>query len=198
MDVIFPPRAEHQSEIDDRLSLLSCLLTERAATYAATPITTGWRFVDWLSDGNRSELDGEEYRRQHEESVVKGNCDDAALIVGNLRREMGGVVIDPTQYKNPAWSQSDYHCFWGQVIERYVNRVVLADGWQWSNGCCFEFLTATRSGAATLRQDLSVLAVTDGIGLIRHSISVRAEKGVDVEFASRIYGELISASRSND
>jgi hypothetical protein len=64
------------------------------------------------------------------------------------------------------------------VIERYAGTVVFADGWEYSSGCAWEFLTAVRVGARLLREDLEPLTIEEGERLIRDAIAALDADGV--------------------
>jgi hypothetical protein len=160
--------------------VLDGVVEDRAAAYVSTPITTGRRFVEWRRGPGAALAPSEDrYRREHDRHVVQRNREHAKPIVRAVRERGWEVVIDPTTVHDvPGWQQRDYHAFWARVIERYAGTVVFADGWEYSSGGTWEFLTAVRTGARLLREDLEPLTVEDGERLIRDAITALDADGV--------------------
>jgi hypothetical protein len=160
--------------------VLDGLVEDRGAVYVSTPITTGQRFVEWRrGSGAALAPSGDHYRREHDRQVVQRNREHAKPIVRAVRERGWGIVIDPTSVHDvPGWQQRDYHAFWAQVIERYAGTVVFADGWEYSSGGAWEFLTAVRTGARLLREDLEPLTVEEGERLIKDAIVALEADGV--------------------
>jgi hypothetical protein len=153
--------------------VLDGVLPDREAVYVSVPITTGKRFLDWRRGPGAGLAPSEgRYRSEHRRNVVDPNRAQVAPVIRVLRERMGRVVIDPTTLGDvPGWAQADYHAFWTQVIERYVDTVVFLDGWEFSSGCAQEFLAAVRAGARLLREDLTPLRLDEGERLIRNAIA---------------------------
>ena len=116
--------------------------------YLSTPITTGEAFVTWRhTHGAHISLDNPSYESLHYEHVIAANITRVAPLVAELRKRYSDrLVIEPTPLEADGWTQRQYRDFWCALIEQYVAVVVLADGWQFSTGCVFEFATAIKSG----------------------------------------------------
>src|SRR3712207_2357395 len=100
--------------VEDYADMLQCVIDGRTAKYLSVPITTGRRFVEWYTrEGCHLEADSLTYREQHRQHVIVPNCDAARKVVARLRRERGGVVIEPTAFERPEWDQNQYRYFWG-------------------------------------------------------------------------------------
>jgi hypothetical protein len=158
--------------LDDRaqamLQLLTCAVPARAATYVSTPITTGRRFVEWRRSAGRA-LDptSDAYRAGRNDKVVRPNIDQVAPIVNHLRAAGPAIVIDPTKLVDYArWRQANYHRLWVEVIARFAKRVVFADGWEYSQGCVFEFAQARLSDIQTFDQRMVQLPADVARGLL--------------------------------
>jgi hypothetical protein len=132
----------------------------------SVPITSGRRLVEWVrqATGNTSPAaeDGD-FRRQ----VIEPNRAEARVLVRTLRGSLSGIIIDPTALSDiPGWTQANYHHLWARVVERYASRVVFGEGWQYSRGCAFEYLTAAQAGIATLDDRLRPIPIEQGIAAI--------------------------------
>src|SRR5262249_26872713 len=134
------------------------------------PITTGLRFMEWYhTEGYKLQTGSEAYQRSHQERVITPNTLHARQFVERLRAE-GRIVIEPTSLDVRHWTQNDYRHLWGQVIERYVRRVWLLDGWQYSSGCAFEFYAAARNGIETLSEKGCYVSRKQGAEMIQAAI----------------------------
>ena len=161
----FPPQSSRETEIESILSAFSSVIEGRCAYYVSTPMTTGRASTD---------------RQDHVDELVT-----------KLRRVSSAPVIDPTAILGLTdWTQSDYRVLSGRVIERYVRTVVLVDGWEYSLGCSYEFLTARRSGARTVTEELEDVPMKEGIALIREAVSELELSGNGSAFLKAVAGEL--------
>lgn len=189
----FPPMPRHEREIEMLLQFLASAIDGRSAIYVSAPITTGKRFSNWHIN-NRPDFDSShsEYYESHLREVIKPNREHAKTLVQELRQAVRGVLIDPTAVDDfPGWIQDDYRYLWAGIIERYVKSVVFVNGWQYSSGCAYEFLTARRTAAMTLDEQQRILTLEDGIQLIRSAITEMQCYNVPTEFLERVLKELI-------
>lgn len=162
---IFPPRTERISEIHLMLALLDCLIPNRSAVYASAPVTSGRRYYESLKNLGTNERDAEFIKQ-----IVQLNRNDAVLFVQSLR-ERFPIVIDPTILRDITdWSQEEYRVLWSEVIEKYVNKAVFIYEWEYSNGCCFEFLCAKRVGVETMDHDMNPLSLRQASRLIQSAL----------------------------
>jgi hypothetical protein len=130
---------------------------------------------------------------------LEPNCEHAQDIISNLRKKFPNVVIDPTALKDiDGWTQDDYRYLWGRVIEQYATTVVFIDGWQYSNGCSYEFLVSYQSASdhcpLVLDENLKPLTLEQGLKLIRAAMSEMKEAGLSTEFLERVAEQLASTA----
>jgi hypothetical protein len=178
-------------ETEALLDMLGSVIDGRTATYVSVPITTGLRFVEWVQSCPNAlpagSLGDEDYRR----NVVEPNRVAAGELIRLLRRSLPGAVIDPTALGDiPGWSQADYHALWARVIERYARRILLGEGWEYSRGCTFEYLTAIRSGIEALDAEFCPITLERGIASIAGAIACMKRLGQDADFLETIWREL--------
>jgi hypothetical protein len=148
------------------------------AWYVSSPLTTGERSQEWRRR-NTEQLDGEagQTSESFNREVLALNREDAARFVEGIRAQGHAIVIDPTGLADiPGWTQSDYRILWGRVIERYVATVVFRNGWQHSNGCAWELLTAYIAGCTLLQEDLSPLNIEEAQTRLRAASSALGER----------------------
>jgi hypothetical protein len=188
----FPPRPVHEYEIEIMLEVLASVVEGRTAVYLSAPITTGQRYVEWHRQNNTA-LDAShpKHRETYLREVVQPNRAQAGSLAQELRRLFAKVVIDPTVVADlPGWTQDDYRHLWARVIERYAGIVVFMNGWQYSNGCVYEFLTAQRSGATTLTENQHPLTREEGMQLIRAAMTEMRAHSLPTEFLVHVVEEL--------
>lgn len=150
------------------------LLKGNNVLYISVPITSGWRFVDWHSKvGGDFDFDSDEYHRQKEKYVLIPNRDSSKVIIENIRKKTSCTVIDPTNLENSElkWSQEQFYSFWDEFISNCVDEVLFVDGWEYSIGCCHEFVSAVEKCKKILNQSLFPFSVADGVKKIRDSYS---------------------------
>lgn len=161
--------AGEASELAETLlaTLATVLGDRRDAYYISTPITTGPEFVEWWSrEGKALGKGGPAYEVQLGQ-VVRRNIEAVRPLVARVERTFNHPVIDPTRLGAiPGWQQPDYHRFWVRVIDRFVQTVVLADGWSYSSGCALEFAAAVTGGRSVLDATLQPLSSQVGLRLL--------------------------------
>lgn len=177
--------------IDNIMALFNCILEGRTAAYLSTPITTGRRFLEWYKEtGYKLEPNGSRYKEEHYRAVIRPNTEEVEKKMNILRRQLDTVLVNPTKFDWTEWTQDDYRHFWGKVIENYADAVIFLDGWQYSSGCAFEFLTAVRSGAETLNEDRSKLDMETGFQLIKNAVGEYKKNAIPAAYLERVMDEL--------
>lgn len=162
------------------LGFLRCVGVEgRNSVYVSVPITTGREFAAWFSQ--QPDAGSDAYRSRLHREVVQPNLKRARPLVQQVRDRWSDMpVIDPTGLDDvPGWTQADYHAFWVQIVLRHAALVVLAEGWQYSNGCALEVAAAVRSGADLLDHHLEPMNTTVATRLLREAIDELDDLSVD-------------------
>ncbi|HAF13408.1 MAG TPA: hypothetical protein DHU55_01110 [Blastocatellia bacterium] len=196
----FPPITTHERKVEALLNILASVVVERSAVYVSAPITSGKRLAKWLGSRN-VEFDPShpESYAEFQREVLEPNCEHAQDIITNLRKQFPNVVIDPTALRDiDGWTQDDYRYLWARVLEQYATTVVFIDGWQYSNGCSYEFLVSYQSSSdhcpLVLNENLKPLTLDQGLTLIRAAISEMKEAGLSTEFLERVAEQLASTA----
>lgn len=170
-----PPGADpHLARFAERTSTAGAL-------YISTPITTGARLLAWCRAnpaGARDDPFGSELRRE----VMAENIRALGPLRVRIARAAGAQpVIDPTELDEQGWAQADYHRFWIETISRYVSALVLADGWQYSTGCAFEFSAALLAEMPMLDSDLNPMNLGHAADLLTRAIVEIEDAGMSSE-----------------
>ena len=198
----FPPETTHEREIELLLNVLSSVVSDRSAAYVSTPITSGRRFAKW-SSGRDLDVDISQPETYQEflREVLEPNSQHARQIIRRLRSLLRKVLIDPTALKDiEGWTQDDYRVLWAGVIEQYTDTVFFLDGWQYSNGCAYEFLVANRLNPrpSILKEDNQPLTLEEGIKSIKSAVLDLQTSKLPTDFLQRVLEELMQLRTSNE
>ena len=187
------PCKKASAEFEVPLRIFAYFLGTARAIYVSAPITSGWRFLAWYKAKGRELKDRATYEKAHATDVIVANSRHVSDTVAGLkRREHPTPVLDPTSFDFPGWSQQDYHCFWGKVIQRFVGRAIFLDGWEASAGCVYEFSVATRAGIPTLDERDERISAVEALSRIQRSADAMADLGLD----SDVFQTVIQYIRS--
>jgi hypothetical protein len=175
------------------LNVYATVIEDRNAIYVSAPVTSGRRLLEWHS---RGEVDGAIGGSAHRDSVVVPNIQAARAIVREIRTRMADkVVIDPTALSDiEGWAQPEYRDLWGRVIEEYASSVIFVEGWEHSDGCCYEFAVADRRGISTYGADGSPLTTGRALELIGNAVKARETLGLSADFIRSILENLRNRS----
>jgi hypothetical protein len=150
-------------------------LAEHSAVYCSVPVSSGRRFVDWATANsqNHGSIDSAQASEAdaHLQYVIRPNCAAAARLVERLRREYAAPVVNPAELPTiSGWRQTDYRQFWLEFIGRFVQTVVMAEGWEYSIGCCYEFLHAHTLSLNVVDESGTVLPLSKGLSMIERGM----------------------------
>lgn len=149
------------------MQAFNCAIGGRTATYVSGPITTGHKFIDWyISTGHELESKNGTYQEIKKEFVLSKNESDILEVANTLRKSSLTPVIEPASLHIATWDQMDYHRFWTELLRRFISRVVILDGWQYSIGCALEFHYAVQYGIEVYNQNGQPLKIRDGRKLV--------------------------------
>lgn len=190
----FPPKTAHEREINWLLNVLGSVVLGRSAVYVSTPITSGRRFADWSSRLNiDADLAHPETYQEFLREVLEPNSAHARTVIKELRSQFNKPLIDPTALKDiEGWIQDDYRFLWARVIEQYAGTVVFLNGWQYSNGCAYEFLVANQVSPrrVILKETIDPLMLDEGISLVKAAIVEFRNSRSSVGFLEHVSDEL--------
>ena len=174
----FPPSPTHTREITIMLDVFASVIEDHRAIYVASPFTTGRRASRWLNENGVIDSEVQLSNASFRARVVEQNKARAGAFVHGLRAQRSVPVIAPTELPDiQGWTQSDYHFFWGQVIEKYIETVVFLNDWEYSSGCAYEFFVAQRTRVPTVREDLTPLTRRAGEALLDEAIREASKAG---------------------
>jgi hypothetical protein len=169
------------------VAVLAAAIGPAKPAYLSAPITTGYRFANWLAGpGARYDCNDPVWISERRTHVVLPNIRDAQRFANRLRAG-GHQIIDPTALEDqPGWVQVDYRTLWAHVIRRYASEVVCFDGWQFSSGCGYEFVVAARAGIPVRDEHLESVSVDRGHALITEAIGTLRCLKASTAFLERV------------
>lgn len=144
------------------LNVFDCVLCPSSAVYLSTPVTTGDRFYRWVKDG------GDPCAPSR--SVINENTNFAYSTALQLRDVTKKCVINPAVFYQESWTQEMYLSFWVEVIKRFASEVWLNTGWEFSNGCTYEYCAAIEAGIPCFAIDGRKMELVQAIELISDAI----------------------------
>jgi hypothetical protein len=151
------------------------LFADNEIVYVSCPINTGERFIHWYgSIGKNLDKSSSEYSKEREKNVVLPNIRKAKECIKDIRKAANKVIIDPTNIENETlqWSQNEFYQFWDRVIKDLVNEIIFLDGWEYSIGCCYEYLSAIESNIKVYNQSMEVLSLVEAKRKMNMSINM--------------------------
>ncbi|MDD2466188.1 MAG: DUF4406 domain-containing protein [Desulfobulbus sp.] len=128
------------------INALCCVIGSGKSIYLSTPMTNGPRLVQWMLKAGIVAPVPKEFLNLFREEVFIPNCMDGNIIAEKIRSTSGEIVIDPTRFDAEGWTQEEYLTLWCKVIELHCKEVCFNTGWEYSNGCVREYVTAIQSG----------------------------------------------------
>lgn len=177
------------------MQAFSCLLGREKATYLSGPITTGKRYVDWLvasSEQSVPELGAVALRLK----IQQANEEDLLIAADRLRVRDRSYVIEPASLRIPSWTQQAYHLFWRSVLERFVDRMLMMEGWEYSVGCSAEFRCASEFGIPVYDLQGRILSPNAGFEKIKAAAEYVVSNCYERPEASLLARRLMSISGS--
>ncbi len=165
--------------------MLKCYHKEKI-TYLSTPITGGSLLYNTLKNGF---VVNKKIMRE----IVDANKERTIQSVGSLKTFgiLEKYYIDPSQVGNMGWEQAEYHYFWSQVIEKFSNRIILLDGWEYSNGCSIEYKVGLELGIDVVDERGEDLK-HKGLNLLRTSI--KNWKNLNINYDTQILEDVLNSA----
>ncbi|HKM65646.1 MAG TPA: hypothetical protein VJX70_00660 [Candidatus Acidoferrum sp.] len=191
-----------KEEAEMLLSLLNCVVLDREAVYASSEFTTGRRFYGLCRQ--YSVTTAEDLKRrlggEYLDKLLNANKDDGIRFARKLREFGHSIVLTPNPFHaDPLnlrrnWTQTEYLDFWNLVISKKCHAVYFNEGWQFSNGCTFEFLAGLKAGVLLFDHCGERLEFGAAIEMIAAAIETLESDGFRVPKLREVLAELSSLS----
>lgn len=175
------------SIINDMAAVLATVLPNRSGVYASAPITSGKRLFALRKDRSSAADDPKARVRL----VVKPNLSDAHEFATRLGEKYPNRVIDPSRLPFfDDWTQEHYYRLWAEVVRLHTSKAVFIDGWEYSGGCTYEYVVATKCEIPSFNACLEALDPETGAKLMEDACSTLAANGQESGFLSERLRQL--------
>jgi hypothetical protein len=136
--------APYQDEVKILLSVVDGFVLEnREVAYASSELTSGRRFYELCREYNvrtkeqlKEALGSDGYKMR----LLDPNEKEAIEFARDVRRVTDRLALTPNTLFVPGWGQPEYLGFWETVIRTKCKTIFFNNGWEYSNGCTFEYL----------------------------------------------------------
>jgi len=180
-----------RKQADILLSMVDCLVLDNEAVYASSEFTTGKTFYDlcvefnvFTSEDLKKAL-GTDYKMR----LLDPNKEKGIRFARKLRDLGHPVVLTPNPLYVPSWGQPEYLSFWKEILLKKSSAVYFNEGWEYSNGCTFEYDVALNAGLRLFDHNSQQLTPPIAKGLIGKAIEGLESKrlGFDIKSLKQAY-----------
>jgi len=178
----------HIDEVNAVAEAYKNILDGKYVVYLSTPITTGL----------------ESLKNPYKESVIEYNKNQAYKFEKYIQshdkygKQSFVQIINPAEFNIDHWTRYDYLYMWKTIIVEFVSEIIFNKNWQYSNGCCFEYLVGKTQNNIVLRELTLDNYISDNIDnyYIRSVIdTIRSSEYGDATFINRVLGELLNENQ---
>jgi hypothetical protein len=202
----------HTIQAQFALAAFSTLKAENL-TYVSVPITSGPRLYQFMEKYGVATL--AEAKKDHERflaEVIEPNMADGVKQSGYWSEKLKGAVIAPAEFDGRLyrawgkvqWNADDFMGMWVPLIEEKITNMAMLNGWEYSNGCGEEYLTATLMQMGRRpRSNITVndaeegrlLNLDEGIGLMANAFKDIISRGIFPRNMAETLGILLESER---
>ena len=178
------------------LTSFDCVVFDREAVYASSEFTTGKRFYELcrafkvFSKDDLKEALGEQRYRAEWAELLLANKEEGLAFARKIRGWGIPLVISPNPLVVPGWTQEEYLDLWVKVITEKCHAVYFNDGWEFSNGCTYEYLKTTRHHLPAYDSNGKELPVHEARRLIKNAVEYLQGDGFNVPELDGIWKQL--------
>jgi hypothetical protein len=191
-------RRMDQNQRQMMLAVYETVIADKHAIYCSGPITSGRLALEWFKNHPSQEHDIDALppmlRSEFNTIVVVENTSRLKLLASNLRRRTAKLVIDPSALPENEWKQELWREFWRDVIDRFVELIVLAPDWEFSKGACWECLFGLRTGISVKFCDDSEVDLRRAKECIGRAVKEMKNSG----FRTQFFEELLETTASKE
>jgi hypothetical protein len=186
---------KYAEEVEMAFSGIDCVLNGEKAIYASSELTTGRRVHSVLREiGARqsSELRPRLGELEYQTRIWDPNVEAAMAFARQLHHSLGGnqLVITPAPFMAPGWNQQEYLAFWELLLRSRIKGVYFNEGWEYSNGCTFEFMVAADHGLPTFDAAGIPLALRDATAQVSEAVKVLQSDRLDADVLARTLNQM--------
>lgn len=177
-------------------------------TYVSMPITSGKKMYEILKSLGLKSQDELKTKMGNDfiyEQLIKPNIKTGTRSAEEVAKVNVGPVIAPAYFeaRKQRWNQDEYMAMWLAMIEEKVNRVVLLDGWEFSNGGSEEYLHSvqmqagfrSRTNMEIVSQDMKGVTLDKGTTLIGAALEKLHDQGCRSETLVDVFRSLVTVEK---
>ncbi len=162
------------------------LSEDRNHIYVSTPHTTGRAYYEKTKIDAKPQSRANILRETIEENKRQSN--EFFKIASS---KYGSYVINPISAGDFInMQQREWLALWRRFIRRYVCKVLMNEGWEYSNGCVEEFYLALKEGVEIFDYNFNPVNRNDGLAKIDDAINEIKEMGGDYKKLEFFHGEI--------
>jgi hypothetical protein len=171
-----PTTRDYREEVEMVFSGIDCVLNGERAIYCSSQLTTGVRLYQALRVHDlrtASELKEKMGPQWFESNIVRVNVRCAMDFAKFVRESVANniMVITPSAFLAPHWSQTGYLGFWETLIRTRIRNVWVNLDWEFSNACAFALAVALDAGLPTMDCHGSVLGSAELIQRLEQAVA---------------------------
>ncbi len=186
-------------------------LRAREIIYISEPITSGRRLYTFMDAHGYKTIEQAKKDADFFKDVVGPNLAEGNRIADLWAQRAKGVVIATTDFeksvrasgKSPDWGQDDFMSMWMALVDKKVTKMVMVDGWEYSNGSGEEYLQAalmemgdrSRNNIAVIDEDGKPVHFDKALQLLAASFDDVRGRGMDVTNMAETLSRFIEAER---
>lgn len=203
---------EHKLQAQFALAAFATIKAKNV-TYVSVPITSGPRLYEFMDKHGFKTM--AEARADHDEflkEVIEPNMAQGVKGSDYWAEKLHGTVIAPAEFDGRLyrqwgkvdWTPDDFMGMWVPLIDEKVTNMAMLDGWQYSNGCGEEYLTATliqmgRRGRSNITvmdaEEGRPIPLDEGIGLMAAAFKDVLSRGIQPRNMAETLAILLEAEK---
>jgi len=168
---------------------------DKEAVYASSEFTTGKLVYDLcvefkvVTREKLKEAIGSEYQTR----LLNPNKEKGIRFARKLRELGHMIVLTPNPLVVPGWGQPEYLQYWREIIQKKCHSVYFNEGWEFSNGCTYEYSVALDAELGRFDHNGKQLTPSTAKALIGAAIENLQSKGFEVPDLRKVYERLGSS-----
>lgn len=188
------PARPYQDEVKVLLSAVDgFVLEDREVVYASSELTSGRRFYELCREYNvrtkeqlKEALGSDGYKTR----LLDTNEKEAIEFARDVRRVTRHLALTPNTLFVPGWGQPEYLGFWETVIRTKCKTIFFNNGWEYSNGCTFEYLVGHEEKLPLFDRAGNSISIDRARELILAAINQLESDGFAVPELRKVLGKL--------
>jgi hypothetical protein len=171
-------------------SMIDCILNGEKGVYASSELTTGQRAYEELRARGLPSFG--QLADERRAALLTLNSEHASAFARRLRTMLPNAetVVTPAPFIAPGWTQAEYLTFWETLIRTRIKSVYFNDGWQYSNGCTFEFAVACESGIPTFDAEMRPITAHEALAVCDRAMTELRLYGFDITRLARHFDRI--------